>query len=97
MATKKTISPATVRAQREATVTRLLDKLTGAVRALSSPPTSIERARLLRDRYCRAIGAPPGAGGDDVVHLLQSRIARHFTIEDLDHVLLHSGRESATA
>ena len=78
-------------------MTRLFDKLTGAVRALPTTPTSIEQARLLRDRYCRATGAPLGAGGDDVVHLLRSYIAPHFTIEELDHVLLHCGQEPATA
>ena len=81
-----TTSP--TRAQREATVGRLLTELTSAVRALPTTPTTLQDARRLRDRYSRSLGSPPGAGGDDFVRFLQSSVAPRLTVEELDDLML---------
>ena len=74
--------------RREATLTEGLQQATLALRRLAGTDTPLSVARATTDRYARAIGATPGAGGDAVLTMLLSADAARWLIEDIDHRLM---------
>ena len=79
---------AATRSQREATVTRLLESPTSALRDLPGRGTPRDHARVVVHRYCRAIGVPPTTGGEHLVEYLCSFRPYLLRIKDIDAIIM---------
>ena len=71
-------------ARRQQAVGTGLQQATLALRRLAGTSTPPSIAKATRDRYCRAIGVPAGAGGDAAIRFLLSADAARLSIEDID-------------